>query len=180
MQLHSTTPQLHRGSSLRVPRAASAALQHRKQLSPTRLRSSTPFQLAALPPPQQPPKVASQRHLTQQQHHHPGCRTVCCSSANAAAASSNDPTSPAAQWKVPIYILRWCVRCIFLAPAAVHDVFISLTTRPSGCRYAFNIVFNILNKSSLNAFPCPWFISAWQLRKFACCSHGLMSHQGNS
>lgn len=30
-------------------------------------------------------------------------------------------------------------------------------------RYAFNIIFNILNKSSLNAFPCPWFISAMQL-----------------
>eukprot|EP00879_Flechtneria_rotunda_P015024 GHRR01015699.1.p1 GENE.GHRR01015699.1~~GHRR01015699.1.p1 ORF type:complete len:331 (+),score=78.12 GHRR01015699.1:384-1376(+) len=30
-------------------------------------------------------------------------------------------------------------------------------------RYAFNIIFNILNKSSLNAFPCPWFISASQL-----------------
>jgi solute carrier family 35 protein E1 len=34
------------------------------------------------------------------------------------------------------------------------------------CRYAFNIIFNILNKSSLNAFPCPWFISAWQLREW--------------
>lgn len=32
-------------------------------------------------------------------------------------------------------------------------------------RYAFNIVFNILNKSALMAFPCPWLISAWQLRK---------------
>jgi hypothetical protein len=35
------------------------------------------------------------------------------------------------------------------------------------CRYAFNIIFNILNKSSLNAFPCPWFISAMQLSKCA-------------
>jgi hypothetical protein len=34
------------------------------------------------------------------------------------------------------------------------------------CRYAFNIIFNILNKSSLNAFPCPWFISAMQLSKW--------------
>ena len=38
------------------------------------------------------------------------------------------------------------------------------------CRYAFNIIFNILNKSSLNAFPCPWFISAMQLSK---CALGL-------
>jgi len=29
--------------------------------------------------------------------------------------------------------------------------------------YAFNIVFNILNKSMLNVFPCPWFIAAFQL-----------------
>ena len=31
------------------------------------------------------------------------------------------------------------------------------------CRYAFNIVFNIYNKQALNAFACPWFISALQL-----------------
>lgn len=29
--------------------------------------------------------------------------------------------------------------------------------------YAFNIIFNILNKSTLNAFPCPWLISTLQL-----------------
>jgi solute carrier family 35 protein E1 len=29
--------------------------------------------------------------------------------------------------------------------------------------YAFNIVFNILNKSMLNVFPAPWFIAAFQL-----------------
>jgi len=29
--------------------------------------------------------------------------------------------------------------------------------------YVFNIVFNILNKSALNSFPCPWFISTLQL-----------------
>ncbi|KAL6751807.1 triose-phosphate transporter family-domain-containing protein [Haematococcus lacustris] len=29
--------------------------------------------------------------------------------------------------------------------------------------YAFNIIFNIVNKSALNAFPCPWFISTLQL-----------------
>ncbi|MEW5296931.1 MAG: hypothetical protein WDW36_000177 [Sanguina aurantia] len=31
------------------------------------------------------------------------------------------------------------------------------------CRYAFNIIFNIINKSTLNAFPCPWFIATLQL-----------------
>lgn len=31
------------------------------------------------------------------------------------------------------------------------------------CRYAFNIVFNILNKSTLNVFPAPWFLSTFQL-----------------
>eukprot|EP00873_Tetraselmis_striata_P001038 jgi/Tetstr1/421302/TSEL_012275.t2 len=29
--------------------------------------------------------------------------------------------------------------------------------------YAFNMIFNILNKSALNAFPCPYFMSAMQL-----------------
>jgi solute carrier family 35 protein E1 len=29
--------------------------------------------------------------------------------------------------------------------------------------YAFNIIFNIANKKSLTAFPCPWFISTLQL-----------------
>eukprot|EP00891_Asterochloris_glomerata_P003352 jgi/Astpho2/3352/Aster-04701 len=34
----------------------------------------------------------------------------------------------------------------------------------SGCiRYASNIIFNIANKNSLTAFPCPWFISTLQL-----------------
>ena len=31
------------------------------------------------------------------------------------------------------------------------------------CRYASNIIFNIANKNSLTAFPCPWFISTLQL-----------------
>jgi solute carrier family 35 protein E1 len=39
-------------------------------------------------------------------------------------------------WRIPAYILFW---------------------------YAFNIVFNILNKTALNAFPCPWLIATWQL-----------------
>lgn len=29
--------------------------------------------------------------------------------------------------------------------------------------YAFNIIFNIFNKSTLNIFPYPWFISTLQL-----------------
>lgn len=34
-------------------------------------------------------------------------------------------------------------------------------------RYAFNIIFNIMNKTMLNAFPCPYFISTWQLGWYA-------------
>ena len=30
-------------------------------------------------------------------------------------------------------------------------------------RYGANIIFNIANKKSLTAFPCPWFISTLQL-----------------
>ena len=40
-----------------------------------------------------------------------------------------------------------------------------LAVGPTLFRYAFNIIFNILNKSTLNAFPCPWFISTLQLGK---------------
>ncbi|GAB4815738.1 hypothetical protein N2152v2_002784 [Parachlorella kessleri] len=35
--------------------------------------------------------------------------------------------------------------------------------------YAFNIVFNILNKSALNVFPAPWFIATFQLAASALC-----------
>lgn len=35
-------------------------------------------------------------------------------------------------------------------------------------RYAFNIIFNLINKSTLNTFPCPWFIGTWQLGE--CCT----------
>ncbi len=34
-------------------------------------------------------------------------------------------------------------------------------------RYAFNIVFNIINKSTLNIFPKPWLLSTIQLGKFS-------------
>lgn len=29
--------------------------------------------------------------------------------------------------------------------------------------YAFNMVFNIVNKQTLNVFPLPWFLATWQL-----------------
>jgi len=53
-----------------------------------------------------------------------------------AGASASPAASPELNLKIPAYILLW---------------------------YAFNIIFNILNKSTLNAFPCPWFISTLQL-----------------
>ena len=34
-------------------------------------------------------------------------------------------------------------------------------------RYAFNIIFNILNKSALNIFTCPYLMSAMQLGKLS-------------
>ena len=42
-------------------------------------------------------------------------------------------------------------------------------------RYAFNIIFNILNKSALNSFPCPWLISTLQLGK----ATNLQAHYAN-
>ena len=46
--------------------------------------------------------------------------------------------------------------------------------------YAFNIIFNIVNKSTLNAFPCPWFISTLQLGEMPtpaqAYTHDIMSH----
>ncbi|PNH09729.1 hypothetical protein TSOC_003626, partial [Tetrabaena socialis] len=54
-------------------------------------------------------------------------------SASAASVPAEEPT---VNWKMPVYILLW---------------------------YGFNIIFNLVNKSTLNAFPCPWFIGTWQL-----------------
>lgn len=54
------------------------------------------------------------------------------------------------------------------------------TTRPAlpACaRYAFNIIFNILNKSALNAFPCPWLISTLQLGEWCGCSSTRPQYQ---
>ncbi|GFR45956.1 hypothetical protein Agub_g7423 [Astrephomene gubernaculifera] len=51
-----------------------------------------------------------------------------------AAGAQSEQQKPG--WKLPAYILLW---------------------------YAFNIIFNLINKSTLNAFPCPWFIGTWQL-----------------
>ncbi|KAF5840710.1 sugar phosphate/phosphate translocator-like protein [Dunaliella salina] len=58
--------------------------------------------------------------------------------AGAAAGSPDEGAVEAgpAAWKMPVYILGW---------------------------YAFNIIFNIVNKSSLNTFSCPWLVSTWQL-----------------
>lgn len=33
-------------------------------------------------------------------------------------------------------------------------------------RYAFNIAFNLLNKSTLNIFPAPWFLATFQLSEW--------------
>ncbi len=59
---------------------------------------------------------------------------VKASSSNGAPAAAEKPAPPA--WKLPVFVFLW---------------------------YAFNIIFNIVNKSGLNIFPCPWFISTWQL-----------------
>jgi hypothetical protein len=66
-----------------------------------------------------------------------GRRDVACAAASSSpdgGASSSPATTPA--WRIPVYIVFW---------------------------YAFNIVFNILNKTALNTFPCPWLIATWQL-----------------
>ena len=60
--------------------------------------------------------------------------------------------------------------------AATLPLIACLLVRPA-CRYAFNIIFNILNKSTLNAFPCPWFISTLQLG--GCCCYMLMHSWGS-
>lgn len=68
-------------------------------------------------------------------------RRVASSLVSCASSSSGSPdpavtaTTPSS-WKIPVYLFMW---------------------------YAFNIIFNIVNKSSLNSFPCPWFISTLQL-----------------
>lgn len=64
----------------------------------------------------------------------PGC--PASSSTSPASPGPAPASSPAKGLRVTLYIGLW---------------------------YGFNIVFNILNKSALNAFPAPWCISALQL-----------------
>ena len=60
-----------------------------------------------------------------------------------ASSSASPSTSSGVNWKLVSYFALW---------------------------YAFNIVFNILNKSTLNIFPKPWLLSTIQLGKY---SHSL-------
>jgi hypothetical protein len=107
-----------------------------------------------------------------------GARSACChaSSGSAAAPAPEEGTKKAA-WKIPAYILLWWVHgprsglpavVRVRAGASRPGVFLArshlLPYHPRCARrYVFNIVFNILNKSTLNAFPCPWFIATLQL-----------------
>lgn len=72
---------------------------------------------------------------------HRGGRRVACAAAAASSGGGAGAGGEAGKaalpaWRIPVYILFW---------------------------YAFNIVFNILNKTALNTFPCPWLIATWQL-----------------
>lgn len=61
--------------------------------------------------------------------------TTVAHSSSASSASAGEE-KPSLNLKIPTYILLW---------------------------YAFNITFNIVNKTALNTFPCPWFIATLQL-----------------
>eukprot|EP00199_Chlamydomonas_sp_CCMP681_P002140 CAMPEP_0119107224 /NCGR_PEP_ID=MMETSP1180-20130426/9583_1 /TAXON_ID=3052 ORGANISM="Chlamydomonas cf sp, Strain CCMP681" /NCGR_SAMPLE_ID=MMETSP1180 /ASSEMBLY_ACC=CAM_ASM_000741 /LENGTH=403 /DNA_ID=CAMNT_0007092683 /DNA_START=17 /DNA_END=1228 /DNA_ORIENTATION=+ len=61
---------------------------------------------------------------------------VAQAGAAAGAPAPADDRAPVSSLKIGAYITMW---------------------------YVFNIIFNIVNKSALNAFPCPWFISTLQL-----------------
>lgn len=67
-----------------------------------------------------------------------GMTMTPCASAVVTASSAGNTAAPSSTnaAKVSFYVFGW---------------------------YAFNIMFNILNKSMLNIFPCPWFLSAFQL-----------------
>jgi solute carrier family 35 protein E1 len=65
---------------------------------------------------------------------------------SASAGGEASTTSERPAWKLPVYIFLW---------------------------YAFNVIFNIVNKSTLNAFPCPWFIATLQLGKMPIPVHKL-------
>lgn len=62
--------------------------------------------------------------------------TVSSSGASTVVTASSEQDSPGRSLKVGAYIVGW---------------------------YAFNIIFNILNKSCLNVFPAPWFLATFQL-----------------
>jgi solute carrier family 35, member E1 len=72
-------------------------------------------------------------------------RTVRASSSSSSAAPASSPPG-IDSLKISFYVLLW---------------------------YAFNIIFNILNKSTLNVFPAPWFIATFQLFASICFMVGL-------
>ncbi|GBF93816.1 hypothetical protein Rsub_06148 [Raphidocelis subcapitata] len=81
------------------------------------------------------PEVVAAVAVPQRPDQAPRRARDCTAGAGAGAAAAPQSGAPL-NLKVPTYILLW---------------------------YAFNIIFNILNKSALNAFPCPWLISTLQL-----------------
>lgn len=62
---------------------------------------------------------------------------VAVKSAASAGDAAAAPEKQPINWRVPAYIFLW---------------------------YAFSIIFNVLNKATLNTFPCPWLISTIQVR----------------
>jgi solute carrier family 35, member E1 len=122
-------------SSSIITSSAAMATFHR-QLPPA---STQPRSFFAGPPLQRPtpsrPRYPSRccKRTTQK-------ATVVVARASAAAGSpaapNPTPSDAGRQLRVAAYIVGW---------------------------YAFNIMFNILNKTMLNVFPAPWFLSAFQL-----------------
>lgn len=114
----------------------------------------------------------------------------------AVAAAAAEPARGGGALKVTAYVFLWCAaesQELGLGAAAARVCGaggaeaagarrpISAPPRPAcqlthppiwihcPARYAFNIVFNILNKSTLNIFPAPWFLATFQLSALLSC-----------
>jgi solute carrier family 35 protein E1 len=127
-----------------TPRAAvpspssSAANCSIKPLRPVPLLSTTTS--AAVAPIACASAAPQQQQQQQQQRRHSARRgdaaVACAASSSGGAAAASSSPAPLPAWRISAYICAW---------------------------YLFNIVFNILNKTALNSFPCPWLIATWQL-----------------
>lgn len=128
--------------TISVARPLAPVASFPRRSAPTAVRASTYCPAAIYAAPLRPAALPSLPAQSLPAFSQPSKRSVAMAAGKtnvpvvAAAAAEADNNGLAVVAKTGLYILLW---------------------------YAFNMIFNILNKSALNAFPCPYFMSAMQL-----------------